>query len=176
MYIDDLVQFQGRGIGGDDAIRAFALDPAIFAADIEGALSKFDTRFRTSMTWQKVDQPTAAQFLSFQNSRDAANLTTTLAKPLPTGGIAGITFSTDYSNFNKIPANQQSSFVNPNYTPRVQFTFEQPLLRLFGVEANQLSNFHPGSQLLNVQPTGRVSFTFKSQTAPASAVQPVLLG
>jgi outer membrane protein TolC len=142
----------GGGIGGTDAIRAFALDPARASVNLERSLSKFDARWINSMTWQKVDQPTAAQFLSFQNSRDVANLTSTLAKPLPTGGIAGITFTTDYSKFaNQVSGNQ---FVNPNYIPRLQFTFEQPLLRLFGVEANQLTPSHPGSQLLNVQPTG----------------------
>ena len=36
-------RWHGRGIQGDDSIRAFALDPAIVAADIEGALAKFDT-------------------------------------------------------------------------------------------------------------------------------------
>src|SRR6478672_2205888 len=54
-YNDDLVQFAGRGVQGDDAIRAFALDPAIVAADIEGALSKFDARFTGSINWQKRD-------------------------------------------------------------------------------------------------------------------------
>ena len=44
--------------------------------------------------------------------------------------------------------------MNPNYIPRLQFTLEQPLLRLFGVEANQLSPSHPGSQILNLQPSG----------------------
>jgi outer membrane protein TolC len=151
---DAAAQFTGRAVSGSDSIRVFAIDPAIAAGELERSLSKFDARWINSMTWQKVDQPTAAQFLSFQNSRDAANLTTTLAKPLPTGGVSAITFTTDYSNFTNIPANQRASFVNPNYTPRVQFTFEQPLLRLFGIEANQLSPNHPGSQLLNLQPSG----------------------
>jgi len=152
--VDNPNTFNGRGVTGSDSLRVFAVDPAIQAAELERSLSKFDARWVNSMTWQKVDQPTPAQFLSFQNSRDAANLTSTLAKPLPTGGTAGITFSTDYSNFNRIPASQAASFVNPNYTPRLQFTFEQPLLRLFGVEANQLATAHPGSQVLNLQPSG----------------------
>ncbi|MCE9560634.1 MAG: TolC family protein [Planctomycetes bacterium] len=141
----------GRTIGGSDSIKVFAVDPAISAVSLERSLSKFDARWVNSLTWQKFDQPTAAQFLSFQNSRDVANLTTTLAKPLPTGGVSAITFSTDYQKFT---SNSGSGFVNPNYTPRVQFTFEQPLWRLFGVEANQLAGSHPGSQLLNLQPSG----------------------
>ena len=153
LKVDIANQFNGRGVSGSDAVRVFAVDPALASADLERSLSKFDARWINSVTWQKVDQPTAAQFLSFQNARDAANLTTTLAKPLPTGGVVGITASTDYSKF---AANSTTlgGFVNPNYTPRLQFSFEQPLLRLFGVEANQLAPNHPGSQLLNLQPSG----------------------
>lgn len=154
LKVDALERQIGQSISNSDAVRVFALDPGLAASDLERSLSKFDTRWVSSMTWQKVDQPTAAQFLSFQNARDVARLDSTLFKPLPTGGVAGITFSTDYSSFNQIPPNQRNSFVNPNYTPRLQFTFEQPLLRLFGVEVNQLSPQHPGSQLLNIQPTG----------------------
>ena len=151
--IDTPVQFTGNGVAGSDAIRVFSVDPAIAATNLERSLSKFDARWVSSMNWQKVDQPTPAQFLSFQNSRDAASLSTTLAKPLPTGGVAGITFSTDYSKF-ATQSTTLGGFVNPNYTPRLQFSFEQPLLRLFGVEVNQLTPSHPGSQLLNVGPSG----------------------
>jgi outer membrane protein TolC len=147
-------QFNGRTVGGTDTIRAFAVDPAVAGADIERSLSKFDARWITSMTWQKVDQPVAAQFLSFQQQRDASNVSTTLAKPLPTGGVAGITFSVDYSKF-ATQSITQAGFTNPNYTPRLQFTFEQPLLQLFGVEVNQLTSSHPGSSLIpGLRPSG----------------------
>jgi outer membrane protein TolC len=149
--LDTPNQFTGQGVTGSDSIRVFAVDPAIVAANLERSLSKFDTRFVASMSWQKVDEPTPVQFVSFQQQRDAAQFTTSLVKPLPTGGTAGITFSTDYSKF---PSQAAGVTVNPNYTPRLQFTFEQPLLRLFGVEINQLSPNHPGSNLLNVGPSG----------------------
>lgn len=150
---EQLVSFGGQTSNATDAIRAFALDPANTATTIERSLSKFDARWITSMTWQKVDQPVAAQFLSFQQQRDAASLTTTLAKPLPTGGTAGITFSVDYSKF--ASGANQAGFVNPNYTPRVQFSFEQPLLQLFGVEVNQLAFNHPGTSLIQgLRPSG----------------------
>lgn len=134
----------GNGASGPDAIRAFALDPASASASIERALSRFDARWVTQMIWQKVDQPVAAQFLSFQQQRDGASFSTRLDKPLPSGGLAGITFNVDYSKFAQIPQNQASGFVNPNYTPRLTFSFQQPLLRQFGVEVNQLNDFHPG--------------------------------
>ena len=147
--------FAGRTISNTDAIRAYALDPGVFAADIERSLSKFDARWITSMQWQKNDNPVAAQFVSFQSQNDQANLSSSLVKPLPTGGIAGITLSTNYVKYSNIPAAQVNSFVNPNYTPQVQFVFEQPLLQLFGVEINQLAAVNPTSLLIsNLRPSG----------------------
>lgn len=137
-------QATANGVSGPDAIRAFALDPASAAASIERALSRFDARWVTQMAWQKVDQPVAAQFLSFQQQRDGASFSSRIDKPLPSGGLAGITFNVDYSKFATLPQNQQSGFVNPNYTPRLTFSFQQPLLRQYGVEINQLTDFHPG--------------------------------
>jgi outer membrane protein TolC len=160
---EQLIQVNGQllrgGVGGTDAIRAFAIDPAVASAEVERSLSRFDTRWITTMQWQKVDQPVAAQFLSFQNSRDAATLSTTLAKGLPTGGVVGITASTDYSKFSQQAASQ-TTLVNPNYIPRVQVSLEQPLLQLFGVEINQIAGTGPfvnGSQVLpGIRPAGGV--------------------
>ncbi|MBX9579268.1 MAG: TolC family protein, partial [Gemmataceae bacterium] len=143
---EQVASFGGQLQNQADPIRAFALDPAINYTLVERSLSKFDARWVSSMTWQKVDQPVAAQFLSFQQQRDAASLNTTLFKPLPTGGTAGITFSVDYSKF--ATTSTQAGFINPNYTPRLQFGFEQPLLQLFGVEINQIAPEHPRSQLV----------------------------
>lgn len=152
---DQMPQFNGNQLVGSDNIRALALDPANAAANIERALSKFDARWITSMTWQKNDQPVAAQFVSFQAQNDTAILNSTLAKPLPTGGIAGITFSTNYTKFPSQIAGNSTLFVNPNYVPRLLFTFEQPLVQLFGVEINQLVSNHPQSLLINgLQPSG----------------------
>lgn len=151
--LEILPSFNGQSITGTDSIKAFAIDPAVQAAELERSLSKFDVQWINSLTWQKVDNPTAAQFLTFSSQYDSASLSSTLVKPLPTGGIAAITFDTNYTKY----ANAQTTvgnFVNPNYVPQVQLTFEQPLLKLFGVEANELSPSHPGSQLLNIQPSG----------------------
>src|SRR5205807_1569716 len=38
-----------------DSIRAFALDPAIAGANIEGSLAKFDAHWLASQTWGKRD-------------------------------------------------------------------------------------------------------------------------
>jgi hypothetical protein len=123
-YNDDLVQFAGRGVQGDDSIRAFALDPAIVAADIEGALSKFDARFTGSMSWQKRDQAVANIFNNFNNG-DFAAFSAGLIKPLPTGGVANITVDTNYSRLGAVP--QGFAVINPSYTPSLTVGIEQPL-------------------------------------------------
>lgn len=157
--IDQFSGGQSGVVAGTDAIRAFAVDPARQAAEVERALSRFDARWVTTMQWQKVDQPVAAQFLSFQQSRDAAALSSTLLKRMSTGGVVGITTSIDYSKFGQQAASQ-TQLVNPNYTPRVQIGIEQPLMRLFGVEINQLvggatAASEGGSQLFpGINPAG----------------------
>ncbi len=144
---DNLPQFTGRGISGTDTIRAFALDPAVAGAEVERALSKFDARWINAITWNKQDQPTLTLQQSFSNG-DSATLSSTLAKPLPTGGVAGITFSTNYLSLSNPPTNTQFVALSTSYTPRLQFIFEQPLLQGFGVEINQLTPNFPGSVLI----------------------------
>jgi len=144
---ESLPTFTGRGSSGTDSIQAFALQPAIAAAEIERSMSKFDARFISSMTWNSNDQPTLSLQQSFSNG-DSATLSQTLAKPLPTGGVAGITFSTQYQKLAAPPTNREFIALNTSYTPRLAFVFEQPLLQSFGVEVNQLNANHPGSLLI----------------------------
>lgn len=151
---DNLPQFTGRNVAGSDTIKVLVLDPAIVGADIERALSKFDARWITSMTWSKNDTATV-NFQQAFNNGDTASFTSTLAKPLPTGGVAGITFGTDYRRFTASAQQQFALQLTTQYTPRVQFLFEQPLLQSFGVEINQLATSHPGSLLVQgLRPSG----------------------
>lgn len=131
---DNLTSFTGRGLVRPDSIRVLAYDPALYGADIELSLSKFDAFWNTTMRWVTTDQPVGGNFLNnFQNG-STASFETGLVKPLPTGGVAGITFRTDYMNLVAPPVN----VINNSYRPRLQFDFEQPLLQAFGVEINQL--------------------------------------
>jgi outer membrane protein TolC len=151
-FVDDLIQFTGHGITGDDAIRAFALDPAIAAADIEGALSKFDARFTASANWQTKDQAVANIFNNFNNG-DFSALHAGLIKPLPTGGVVDITADMSYTKLSAVPAG--FAVINPSYTPTLTVGFEQPLLRDSGIDINQLLAAHPGStQLSDYRPSG----------------------
>lgn len=150
-FADDLEQRSPQGGSSDDAIRAFALDPAIFATETEGALAKFDARFTTSMTWRKQDQAVANIFNNFNNG-DFAAFSSGLVKPLPTGGTASITFETNYSKLGAAPSG--FAVINPSYTPSVTVGFEQPLLRDSGVDINQLLSQHPGSTQTPFRATG----------------------
>ena len=150
--IDTLVSFTGRGVAGDDSIKVLSLDPAIAAADIEAALSKFDARWISSLTWNKRDDAIINVLQNFQNG-DQASFSTSLVKPLPTGGVAGITLSTDYQRLSQPP--EQFQFINPAYRPRLQALFEQPLLQGWGIDINQLAVTHPGSRLVpGLRPSG----------------------
>jgi outer membrane protein TolC len=151
---DTLPQFGGRAVTGTDTIRALVLDPAVAGADIERALSKFDARWINSITWSKQDQAVLNLQQSFSNG-DSATFSSTLAKPLATGGVAGVTFSTNYQKLANPPLNQGFVTLPTSYTPRLQFLFEQPLLQNFGVEINQLNPQHPGSLLIGgLRPSG----------------------
>jgi outer membrane protein TolC len=146
-YSDTEVLFNARATF-TDSIRILALDPAITGADIDRSLSKFDAVWNTSLSWNVTDRPVASSIDTFQagglNSinTEAADVRTSIFKPLPAGGTAGITFDVPYQLTN-LP-----SRVNPAYTPSLEFQFEQPLLQGFGVEINQLRQSHPGSLLL----------------------------
>ncbi|HEV8060095.1 MAG TPA: TolC family protein [Gemmataceae bacterium] len=140
---DNLVTFQGRDVGTSDNIRVLRLDPAIAGSDIESALSKFDALYTSSLNWNVTDQP--LQGLNQFNNGELATLSNSILKPLPTGGVAGITFSTQYQTLTNPPLG--FTLINPAYSPSLQFAFEQPLLQGFGVEINQLRQAHPNSIL-----------------------------
>jgi outer membrane protein TolC len=166
---DNLPTFQGpqQGPLDRDSIRVLALEPAVAQSNIEAALSKFDARWVTSMNWNNTDRPVGTALDAFQAAAGALNsietadaqFRTALIKPLATGGVAGITFNTDYQ-FTNLPAR-----VNPSYRPALQFQFEQPLLQGYGVEINQLRADHPGSILQGSQ----------FQTRPLNAQEGILL-
>jgi outer membrane protein TolC len=153
--VDDLGTFTGA-FTGDDAIRAFALDPAIVGADIEGALAKFDTRFITQMAWNKVDTATSNLLNNFTNG-DTAQFSSGFYKPLPTGGFASASFATNYTKLAAPPTG--FSVINPAYQPSLNFNFEQPLWKDYGIEINQLLASHPNSNTIapggvGLQPSG----------------------
>src|SRR5262245_41898189 len=105
-----------------ESIRVLAYDPAILGTDIESALSRFDARWQSSLTWGATDRPSGISALNTaaalqQQNVQTASFDSQLLKPLPTGGLAGITFRSDYQYTN------QQADLNPIYNPTLAFTF-----------------------------------------------------
>ncbi|MCI0380638.1 MAG: TolC family protein [Gemmataceae bacterium] len=141
---DNLLQFQlGAGTlnGQTDRIRVLALQPAVAAANLEANIARFDAIWVNSMNWSATDNLQQG-LTSFQNG-SRAQFSSTLAKLLPTGGVANLSFQTDYTLLQNPPAGI-FGVLNPNYTTRFTLGFEQPLLRNYGVEINQLLSRAPG--------------------------------
>lgn len=132
--------FRAFEFSQENGIRILALEPAIVGTDIEASLSKFDARWISSAAWSVTDQPIGGNFLNSFNNGQASSVQSSMLKPLPTGGVAGITFRTTYTNLSAPPG----GVINPAYRPFLQFQFDQPLLQGFGVEINQLRASHPG--------------------------------
>ncbi|HEY7426335.1 MAG TPA: TolC family protein, partial [Gemmataceae bacterium] len=167
--LDNLVSApQGSPPAGSDSIRVLSMDPATTASNIDASLAKFDAVVGTSMTWVNTDQPIASALQNIQAGgtglsaivQQQAQFQSGIYKPLPTGGVAGITFTVPYT-FTNLPAR-----VNPNYQPSLQFTFEQPLLQGFGTEINELRAFHPGS-IIPFSPANSLT------AAPAATYLPI---
>lgn len=130
-----------------DSIRVFAYDPAILNTGVPQSEARFDTIWDTGFNYKRTNElsgilnPTPDDNFLLRNEFDAVGFNTSLLKPLPTGGIAGVTFSTDYMNQAGVPSDQ---FINPGYHPEVGIVFEQPLLRGAGVSINEILDSHPG--------------------------------
>jgi outer membrane protein TolC len=151
---DTLGGFAGTTVQSSDAIRVLAIDPAVVANNIELSLAKFDVQWNTALTWNWAETPLGTSPTTFlaggstgsagstglaNTATNTLNFTSGLVKPLPTGGVAGITFGLSSA------WNTPASAINPAVQPSVQFVFEQPLLQGFGIEINQLRDGHPGS-------------------------------
>ncbi len=140
---DDLLalsQIQGAE-STSSSLRVQSFSPSIAAQAIEAAQARFDAKWVTNMGWSVTDQQVQG-LGSFQNG-ERADFRTGLVKPLAAGGLAGITFSTTYTNLQDPP--QFFQIQNPAYLSRLDLTYDQPLLQGFGTYINQLLTNHPGS-------------------------------
>ena len=142
---DSSLQNTGASLNGlTDRVRVLALQPAISAANIEAALARFDALSVTSFTTSNTDEPlsgAAPNQFSLTNGTNAL-FNTSIVKALPSGGVVNTSFQTQYTLLSQpgIGTNQIALGINPNYTARLTFGFEQPLLRNFGTDINQILN------------------------------------
>lgn len=140
---NDLLDFQRvAGVeSASDSNRVLALRPAIEGAGLEANLARFDPKWVTNIGWRVTDQQ--VQGLGSFTNGQTAHFESGLIKPLATGGVAGITFSTDYTNLAQPPT--FFPIQNPAYLTKLTFGFEQPLWKDFGVDINQIISRHPGT-------------------------------
>jgi outer membrane protein TolC len=148
--LDDLGQFNGVQLVGDDSFRVFTMQPALQYADIEASLSRYDAVVRTFANFSTVDLP--SNVFGNQNGQ-FTQVGGSIEKALPTGGVANITFgntppgSISNADFASRNTNFYSRFVNPalpsGYNPTLSFNYSQPLLKFFGPEINSLLETHP---------------------------------
>ncbi|MCI0640602.1 MAG: TolC family protein [Gemmataceae bacterium] len=138
---DGLVQFQGGSLNNQsDSIRVLSFNPAMAAATLEASAARFDAQWVTGVNWSATDNLQQG-LTSFQNGARAA-FQSSIIKGLAFGGVANMSFQTDYTLLQNPPAGV-FGVLNPNYTARVQFGVEMPLLQNYGVEINQLLNRLP---------------------------------
>ena len=106
--LDNLISApQGSSPQGSDSIRVLSMDPATTAANIDASLAKFDAVVGTTMTWVTTDQPIVSALQNLQAGGTSSGLSAIMQqqaqfqsgiyKPLPTGGVAGITFTAPYT-------------------------------------------------------------------------------
>ena len=140
-----------------DSVRVLALNPAVSGANIELAASRFDAIFANSMIWTGIDGLLGVPNLGniFQNNSilgglgntggQSARYESSIIKAFAGGGVANLSFLVDYRNLNSNASNPvtNNGLLNPQYTVRPSFGFEQPLWRDFGVAINQILPIFP---------------------------------
>jgi outer membrane protein TolC len=148
---DDLVTSQSLGAQFfGDSIRVLALNPAITGTNIEFNMARYDPLFRSVVSASAVDN-VAGDSGAFRNGQ-FANFGVSAEQAFASGGQATIRFGSE-TNQGITPATnfysrfaQQNFFtntLNPQYTPDLSFSFDQPLLYGFGSDINSLLSQHP---------------------------------
>jgi outer membrane protein TolC len=139
-----------------DSIRVLALNPAISQTNIEANLARYDVIFQAIGGFTSIDNPTDSAN-AIRNGQFTV-LGASLQKALPTGGLFGVTLGSEtnqglspatdfYSHF--ASSNVTTGTLIPQYTPQLRFDFQQPLLRFFGSDVEDLLAFHPLSSASN---------------------------
>src|SRR5215510_9701401 len=146
--IDDTLGGVARGQynGEAETVRVLALQPAFAFTAIENQLARYDGQWITALTSSSTDSLQQG-LQSFQNGQNAT-FATGFFKALPSGGIANISFQTDYRLLSAPPTGS-FGVLNPSYTTKLVLGIEQPLWRDYGVDINELLTRHPQSVLLN---------------------------
>lgn len=123
----------GQGFNAQtDRVKALALNPAISGANLEASLARFDAQWVTAANWTQTDNIQQG-LASFQNG-ESATFQSSIVKGLSSGGVVATSFTNNYRQLSTVP----NGAISPLYESRLDFGFEQPLWRDYGVDINQV--------------------------------------
>jgi hypothetical protein len=134
--------------GQSEKIRVLSINNPITFAAIDTSIARFDPIWISTINWIGTDSisgvPNLPGYLQTVPGQ-TATFQTALVKALPTGGVAELSFLTDYRQLTNTAQNNFAAVgpFNPQYSARVSVGFEQPLWRDWGVEINQLLSRFP---------------------------------
>ena len=128
-------------------------DPALAESNpntgVEAALSAFDTRFSSSLMWQRVDSPNnwnrfdgLALLLPFEDREDIGAFQAKLSKMTATGGEFSLTHEVDYDKTNAF--NNILTGYPADWNVKLTAEMRQPLLQGNGIEFNRIAG--PGAK------------------------------
>lgn len=127
LTLEDTIE---RTLANNYSIRVASYNPAIEQTRVVEAEAIFDAAFFTTLTNNKVDQPTAN---ALQGSKiEQFSLQSGIRKMLPSGMQLRTYYSVDRSS-----NNFQFQTLNPQWISRFIVEMNQPLLRGFGLDANR---------------------------------------
>jgi outer membrane protein TolC len=121
-------------------------DPAIREANVEAALSAFDTTFSMGTVWDKTDTPSITFFPGYdavplETMQDISSFQAQLQKTNATGGTFYLRNTTSYVKQDVsyvIFGTEFNSSIPANWTTNVQAEMRQPLLRGAGLGFNRI--------------------------------------
>lgn len=105
------------------------LEPSIASERLKAERARFEAVFTTDLRYASIDQATASELVSAQ--RQQWSLSPGLRLPLQYGGAVSLNLPLERSE-----DNNRFSTLNPAYAVSPTVSWEQPLLRGFGVASN----------------------------------------
>ena len=147
-------------ISQSDRLKILAMNPAISGANLEATMARFDTHFVASLGVNNIDELQQSPFASPDEQNAQAALA--LVKALPTGGVIASSISSTYRYLPNAASQQVPAQL---YEQRLTLGIEQPLLRNFGVELNQILNAFPVFGGTGANAAAQADYNGRSQPA-----------
>lgn len=116
----------GRGLG----VQIESYNLRMSAESLRGSTGIFDPGATAVVRQSSTEQPVSSRINATKSEMTIADIT--FGQLLPTGGTYGIGF-----NNSRRSSNDQFTFVDPSYGSELGLSFDQPLLRDFGIDVTR---------------------------------------